>query len=170
MDDSPKVPGRLPRLQANAYRGHVAVHWTLTTHNRQPLPLCSAFHRDLREVLFHTLHRAALVCPIYTVMPDHLHMIWMGIGESSDQRKAMAFFSTYFEPLILPQKLQPQPHDHVLRPEDRTFDGFQAVCSYIQQNPVRAGFVAKPEEWKYTSRRAKPRSRGNSKQKRRSQR
>ena len=36
---------------------------------------------------------------------------------------------------------QPQPHDHVLREEDRLRDAFARFCFYTLANPARAGLV-----------------------------
>jgi putative transposase len=143
-------PGRLPRLHDAAYIGNSAIHWTLTTRDRQPLPLCDAFHSDFRENLFHTFSRQHLLCPIYCLMPDHIHMIWMGLSSSTDQRGTMRFFNTYLEPLLYPTKLQHQSYDHVLRHEELRGDAFRNGCSYIANNPVRAKLVTEPSAWRYT--------------------
>jgi putative transposase len=143
-------PGRLPRLHDGAYLGYSAIHWTLTTADRKPLPLCDAFHSDFREQLFHTFSRQHLLCPIYCLMPDHIHLIWMGLHPHTDQRNAMRFHRTHLEPLLHPTKLQHQAYDHVLRIEEVQGDAFQNGCYYIANNPVRAGLVTDPTHWQYT--------------------
>lgn len=77
-------------------------------------------------------------------------MIWMGTSAKADQLHSIAFFDTYFEPLLAPGKLQPQPHDHVLRQDECEQDAFQNACGYIRKNPVRAELVADARDWPYT--------------------
>ena len=50
-----------------------------------------AFHLHFRELLLHAAAREGLFCPIYVLMPDHLHLLWMGLCVRSDQRNAMKF-------------------------------------------------------------------------------
>ena len=53
-------------------------------------------------------------------MPDHLHLIWMGLRSASDQLNAMKFLRTHLEPALgQGREWQHQPHDHVLREEER---------------------------------------------------
>src|SRR2546430_8520043 len=52
-----------------------------------------------------------LSCPTYCLMPDHVHIVWMGLWLKTDQREAMAFFRTYLAKLIAPAKFQPQAHE-----------------------------------------------------------
>jgi hypothetical protein len=83
-------------------------------------------------------------------MPDHIHLAWIGIRADSDQRNAMAFVRTHFEPLIAPARFQHQPHDHVLTDEERTRKGLLNICEYIMLNPIRAGLVKKASDWLHT--------------------
>jgi len=83
-------------------------------------------------------------------MPDHVHLVWMGMRPESDQRNAMTFLRTGLEPALgEKQRWQHQPHDHVLREEERKQDAFSSACYYVLQNPVRAGLVRSAEEWQY---------------------
>ena len=151
MKSMPTQRHHLPRLSSSAYQGFAAVHWTLTTQNRELLPLSESFHQQFQLLLLHTLARGSLVCPIYCLMPDHLHMIWMGTSPKADQLISIAFFNTYLEPLVAPTKLQPQPFDHVLRQEEREQDAFQNACGYIRENPARAKLVTEAHDWPYAS-------------------
>jgi putative transposase len=139
----------LPRLDRRFYQGHAHVHWTLTMRDRVMGWLSAELHLRFRELLLHTMARGSLICPVYCLMPDHLHMIWMGLDESCDQMKSIAFFDTYFEPMLSPVKLQPQPHDHVLREEENTQDAFQNAAHYILENPLRAKLVRERTDWPY---------------------
>jgi hypothetical protein len=82
-------------------------------------------------------------------MPDHLHLIWMGLRLDSDQLNGMAFLRTYLELALAPAKFQPQAHDSVLRATEREHDAFAKACFYILNNPVKAGLVSKPADWNF---------------------
>ena len=148
--DNLNRPFYLPRLPDDAYRGKAHVHWTLTTAERQTGWLSPTFHSAFREIMLHTQVRGSLICPVYCLMPDHLHLIWMGCAESSDQQQSMAFLRTYLEPLLSPAKFQHQAHDHVLRKEERQEDAFMNACGYILLNPVRKNLATRPEVWPFT--------------------
>jgi len=98
-------------------------------------------HARFREVLLHTLVRYELFCPAYCLMPDHLHMLWMGVSASCDQLKASRFFRRQLNQLLAPHKLQTEGHDHVLREPDRERGAFEKIVHYIFENPVRANLA-----------------------------
>jgi len=112
--------------------------------------LLPEFHAAFRELMLHTAVREQLLCPIYTLMPDHAHVIWMGTSSESDQRNASVFLRKHLEPKLAPRRWQRQPHDHVLRDEERKRGAFAATCHYIAENPVRAGLVKDAAAWNYT--------------------
>ena len=100
--------------------------------------------------MLHVATREHLLCPIYTLMPDHLHLIWIGCCTGSDQRAASKFLRKHFAPRIAPLEFQHQPHDHVLREDERERVAFSLTCDYIAQNPVRKVLVVQPGEWPFT--------------------
>ena len=126
------------------------VHWTLATFDRVTGWLSDGFHARFRELMLHAAAREGLYCPTYCLMPDHLHLVWMGLRPDSDQPNGMAFLRTYLEPALAPAKFQPQPHDNVLRQPEREHNAFAKVCFYILDNPVKAKLVVKPEQWKFS--------------------
>ena len=69
----------LPRLSREHYQADAVVFWTLTAFDRATGWLTQAFHSRFRELMLHTAAREGLVCPIYSLMPDHLHLVWMGL-------------------------------------------------------------------------------------------
>jgi REP element-mobilizing transposase RayT len=139
----------LPRLPREYYQGDAVVFWTLTIFDKAKGWLTPQLHQRFRELLLHTAAREGLLCPAYCLMPDHLHLVWMGLRLDTDQLNGMAFLRTHFEPELLPAKFQPQAQDKVLREEQRKRNAFASVCFYITANPVRAGLVAKPEDWPF---------------------
>jgi hypothetical protein len=79
-----------------------------------------------------------------------MHLIWMGVRPSSDQRIGMAFLRTHLERLLAPATFQHQAHDHVLREDERKQHVFENACSYIAANPAKAGLVSNPSDWEFT--------------------
>lgn len=141
--------GHLPRLQIEWYRGDACIFWTHTMNNRARGWLDSAFHSVFREVLIHTLARHRLICPAYCLMPDHFHLVLLGLSSESDQKAATAFLRMHIQPALGNVRLQRQPHDHVFREAERERDALAATCRYVLDNPVRAGLVASREEYRF---------------------
>ncbi|SDR82583.1 hypothetical protein [Opitutus sp. GAS368] len=140
----------LPRLAPVAYRGLVPVHWTLTLENRATGWLTPGFHSHFREILLHVCARYGLACPVYVLMPDHMHLLWLGLGPESDQRVAIEFARKHLRPELAPAQWQHQVHDRVLRDNETLSGAFLAVANYILQNPVRAGLVARWQDHPFT--------------------
>jgi putative transposase len=145
----------LRRLNPEVYRGNACVHWSLTMDHRATGWLDLIFHCRFREILTHTLFRFELCCPVYCCMPEHLHLLWLGLTSGSDQRLAMKYFRRQLN-LVLQDRgvvLQKQPYDHVLRPDERINHAFEKVVEYIARNPERAGIVQEEcyREYPYTN-------------------
>ena len=140
----------LRRLPDEFYRGTSAVHWSMTLQDRSTGWLSDLHHSRLRESLLHTLTRYRLLCPVYCLMPDHAHFLWLGLSAESDSLRAASFFRRAWNDLLRPlgHLLQKQAYDHVLPDEERNDqDAFAAVAHYLAQNPVRAGLVDTANDW-----------------------
>ncbi len=137
----------LRRLPAEAYRGRAYVHWSMGIENRRSGWLNNSFHVRWREILLHAVARYHLACPAYVLMPDHWHILWIGLGEDSDQRKAAKFFREYSGHLLRESgcQLQKQAYDHVLRDQEQSVDAFSTVAGYILANPERANLS---DDWR----------------------
>jgi putative transposase len=140
----------LPRLSREFYQADAVIFWTLTTFDRARGWLTASFHQKFRELMFHAAAREGLLCPIYCLMPDHLHLVWMGLRLDSNQLNGMAFLRTYLEPELAPAKFQPQAYDEVLREEQRKRNAFAKVCFYIADNPTRSGFIDENGPWPFS--------------------
>ena len=138
----------LRRLPPEHYRGDAVVHWSLTMRDRKQGWLSPVFYYRFRELLTHTAFRYELACPILCLMPDHFHMLWMGLSETCDQLLAMKHFrKTTNESLgRLGYQLQDQAYDHVLRDDEKRDTGFREVVEYIARNPERAKLI-QPDEF-----------------------
>lgn len=139
--------GRLRRLAPKYYEGLSFVHWSMAMESRKTGWLDDIHASQLRELMCHSLGRFELICPAYCLMPDHVHFLWMGMTELSDQKKAMRHFRRSWSEVLVSRgfALQKQPFDHVLRENERKRDAFTKVAYYIFENPVRARLV---ESWK----------------------
>jgi hypothetical protein len=87
-------------------------------------------------------------------MPDHMHLLWLGLLEESDQRNAIKFFRKQINPILarFQARWQKQPYDHVMREDERGRDAFETVVECIARNPERAGLVKLDgyQEYPYT--------------------
>ena len=166
----------LHRLERSCYQAFAAVHWTMRVEPAKAGWLDDRFHHEFREVVLHACARERLVCPTYCLMPDHLHLMFLGLAVSSDQLNAVKFLRLQLNRLLAGVPLQkmaalssvfaktaagrqPQPkrqwmlqaqaHDHVLREEERKRGAFASVCFYLLANPVRAKLVEQETEWPF---------------------
>jgi len=141
---------KLPRLARGYYQGCAAVFWTHTFEHRATGWLTEAFHQQFCTVLLHACARYQLACPMYVLMPDHWHLVWLGISDESDQLAATTFLRRHArESLPSNARLQDRAHDHVLRNEERKQSSFADTCTYVRENPVRAGLVTNSADWPY---------------------
>jgi putative transposase len=133
----------LPRLDRGHYRGQAYAHWTLTIQDRRTRWLIPTFYYKFRELLTHTTFRYSLSCPIYCLMPDHMHLLWIGIADGSDQINAMRFFRKHVNDVLgrIGFTFQHQPYDHVLREDERQERAVEELVEYIARNPERKGLV-----------------------------
>ena len=142
----------LKRLAPQFYQGKALVHWTMTIDQRKTGWLEPRSHADFREVMLQCLHRYELLCPVYCLMPDHLHVLWQGLAVESDQLRAVSFFRKFFNARLAPMnfRLQKQPHDHVLKEKERERGAFESLMFYIAANPERAELVEDEKMWEFS--------------------
>ena len=140
----------LPRLSREYYQADAVVFWTLTLFDRAKGWLTPAFHQRFRELMLHAAAREDLVCPIYCLMPDHIHLVWMGMRRDTDQKNGMKFLREHLAPQLHSHRFQHQAHDHVLRAEQRKRNAFAKVCFYIIDNARKDGLVDHPKEWRFS--------------------
>lgn len=115
----------------------------MTIEDRKTGWLIPIFYYKFRELLTHAAFRYSFCCPIYCLMPDHIHMPWLGLADRADQLLAARYMRTHLNRVLekLGVRLQIQGYDHVLREDEHQQDAFEAVVDYIARNPERAGLV-----------------------------
>jgi REP-associated tyrosine transposase len=106
------------------------------------------------EVLAEAANRAPMRLLSYTIMPNHWHLVVWPTGDADLSRYMHWLTMTHAQRWHLARhgietgavyqgrfKAVPvQSDDHLLR-----------VCRYVERNPVRAGLVAHPEAWRWSS-------------------
>lgn len=152
----PHLPGEgtdrsfyLPRLAREHYQGDAVVHWTMPIALRETGWLNETFHAGFREIMLHAAAREGVFCPTYCLMPDHIHLVWMGLRRDSDQRNGMKFLREHVGRLLRPHHFQHQAHDHVLKEDERRREAFRKVCFYVIDNARAAELVGHPKEWRF---------------------
>jgi putative transposase len=87
----------------------------------------------------------------FVVMPDHLHIIMVPAKKNiSECVKAIKGYSARLTNARLQRRgslWQPGFFDYILDSEDKIL----SRVAYIENNPVRSGFVAHPEEYSFSS-------------------
>ena len=140
----------LPRLRREFYQADAVVFWTMPVSHRERGWLNERFHAAFREMMLHAATREGLVCPAYCLMPDHIHLVWMGLTRQADQRNGIKFLRAQLGPFLKPAKFQHQPHDHVLTAKERQRHAFTLACAdYVLLNPFKAELVKVPKAWPY---------------------
>ena len=140
----------LPRLRREFYQADAVVFWTMPISHRRQDWLDDRFHAAFREMMLHTAAREGLLCPAYCLMPDHVHLVWMGLRRYTDQRNGIKFLRAQSGPFLKPAKFQHQAHDHVLTTHERQRRAFSLACAdYVLLNPLKDELIKKPADWPF---------------------
>jgi REP element-mobilizing transposase RayT len=149
-----------PRLDLILQRSNAPVYFvTFNTHIRASLLAT----REVHDAFIEYCRRAAdfrIGVGRYVLMPDHFHLfVCFGAGctttlgewiKGLKRKLDRILHSMGREPVKLPgQRLasfwQPGFQDHLLRSNE----SYVAKWEYVFRNPVRAGLVARADEWPY---------------------
>ncbi|EMI56443.1 hypothetical protein [Rhodopirellula sallentina] len=139
----PEHRQRLKRLPPEHYRSEAWVHWTLAIEGRKTGWLDPKLLYKFREIQTHVAFRAQIACPIFCLMPDHLHLLWCGLTDESDQLLGMKHLRTDLNDCLnrIGYQLQLQSFDHVLKNHELERDAIESVVDYIARNPERQELV-----------------------------
>jgi putative transposase len=138
----------LSRLAEGFYQGRATVFWTYVVQDRAVGWLTEGWHLKFGEILLHSCYRYGVLCPVYVIMPDHVHLVLQGVTESADQLNCTSFLRGHIRPD--PHVWQMQAYDHVLRETERVRGAFQRSVQYVLNNPQRKGFVTNFQDWPYS--------------------
>ncbi len=132
---------RRPRLDGFDYRGPLADHLVLGTAGRRHYLADPSVASDCLKHLVAMSSRSRFRVLAYTVLPDHLHLLLVGMDEDAylvgfvDRFKQLTGFT--FKCRTGRRLWQQSFYDHVLRGEEAPLD----VARYVFENPVRAGLA-----------------------------
>ena len=142
--------GKPEHIKGFDYLGPRQYFLTFCTHSRR-----RCFVTDDAVAIVRTqIERAAVEEDIallaYCYMPDHVHLLAEGKAENSDCLRFIARgkqFSGYHYKTKFGHRLgQRYGYEHTLRSEEAAM----SVARYILENPVRAGLVARIDEYAFS--------------------
>ena len=117
---------------------------------RRPFLAQSTIHTAFHRYFERACGEFGCLAPIYTIMPDHLHVLIIGSTEASRPLDAMERFKLLSGKWLYRTRAavnwQEDFYDHIVRESE----GWRTQGRYIALNPVRAGLVTEPEQWPYT--------------------
>ncbi len=94
MDSARPIREKGHRLRHELYLGRRAVAFTACMHGRQSVLTDSSLVEAFVERLGKATARHGCTVPLYTFMPDHLHLLTLGETDASDAKAAMNRFKT----------------------------------------------------------------------------
>lgn len=138
------IKRRPPRLDL-VYADQPVYFVTFCTRNRQEIPSLDLAKVALEKYGHRAIEEFNTAFGRYVIMPDHVHLFvcvdvesllsqWVGglkramaVAVSTARLWQLGFF------------------DHILRSDE----SYGEKWEYVRDNPVRAGLVGKPEQWRY---------------------
>lgn len=118
---------------------------------RMPIYLDDRDHRRFLELLGQVVHRYALGCWAYCLMPNHYHLVLQVPDDnlSPAMHRLNGVYAQWWN----------RRHERVGHVTQGRFKAqvvqeeryLLAVCRYVLLNPVRAGLSSKPEDWPWSS-------------------
>ena len=138
MGHPPRIPVWLPWDQSVIY------FVTTCVADRQPVLANDAAFSALKNAIVRLVKWNVLAV---LLMPDHLHAF---VSPTRDRDEKLGNLSGALKRWIRPElnapwNWQPGCFDRLLRSDESLHDKWL----YVQENPVRAGLVARSEDWPY---------------------
>jgi putative transposase len=145
MAHYPKIPPRLSRVFTN----NPVFFVTFCTHRRRKVLATNFVHLAFVKFAIEACEERNIAVGRYVIMPDHLHLFVCGpddfmVGKWIGMLKQCLAKAIEREQITDPI-WQRGFFDHLLR-SDESYD---QKWNYVRENPVRAGLVAKAEDWPY---------------------
>jgi putative transposase len=143
----PIIPMHLPHLAPFARTP--IYFFTACTAQRRPILANAAAFECLTRIWLKSAELDGWFVGKFVIMPDHLHLFatpavnaktradWLKTWKSLSSRRLMATLT------IEPPLWQPDSFDHILRGSE----SYAEKWGYVNENPVRAGLVARASDW-----------------------
>ena len=139
---------RLRRLET-VYERHPIYFVTACTAERRHLLACPLIHNAFVRFAQAAAERGAWVGR-YVLMPDHIHLF---VSFEPDQMGLSSWLGSLKKGLskVLRERGEHSPYwqkgffDHVMRGGE----SYSQKWDYVRANPVRAGLVARADDWPY---------------------
>lgn len=132
------------------YLGRYSYLLTFVTFERQPIFTDSSNVELVRTQMFRAAAEKHFEVILYCFMPDHLHLIVLGIADDADLKvfvkHAKQYAGYHYRHSHEQQRLwQHGSNDHIVRDDVDLL----ARLRYVVNNPVAAGLVERPEEYPF---------------------
>ena len=133
----------------SSFRNNPIVFFTACTCHRRKILASTQCEEILREIWQRSAEHDGWWVGSYVVMPDHVHFFarpagnarpkaeWVGMWKSVSSRRIATTLA------IEPPIWQADYFDRYLR----SSESYSEKWHYVEQNPVRAGLVARVEDW-----------------------
>jgi REP element-mobilizing transposase RayT len=138
-----------PRLKGFEYQGAFAYHIVFNTAHHSRV-LIGALADAVVEALEIAASSTDFDLCVYTIMPDHVHVLLQGTTDASDvvrfvqrakQKPGFDYKRATGEHLWLPSF-----YDRIVRRGDDA----REIAAYIWANPIRAGLMREGAQWPYS--------------------
>jgi len=134
-----------PATGVSIFRGQSTIVFLTVCAERPARDLANT---RVHETLLQAFREAdAWLVGSYIVMPDHIHLFCAPADEDCTIENWIAFWKRCYRRIGGPEmpRFQSRGFHHRLRREEN----YQEKSAYMRANPVRAGLVAGPEDWKF---------------------
>jgi len=143
------LTGNPGHLKSFDYVGLYRYFLTFCTDNKHKHFVVREHVDAVLEQILRSASDTGFATVAYCFMPDHVHLLIEAQSEASDCRqfikRAKQFSGYYFKQKFGKALWQRYGFEHVLRDEEATL----GVARYILENPVRAGLVARVEDYPF---------------------
>ena len=142
--------GKPEHVKGFDYLGRYHYFLTFCTDHRRRLFVTADAVSTVRTQIERAAAEESIALLAYCYMPDHVHFLAEGKADDSDCLRFIARakqFSGFHYKARFNQRLwQRYGYEHTLRSDEAAI----SVARYILENPVRAGLVARIEDYSYS--------------------
>jgi REP element-mobilizing transposase RayT len=143
-------PGRPEHIKGFDYLGPRQYFLTFWTHSRRRCFVTDDAVATARTQIERAAAEEDIALLAYCYMPDHVHFLAEGKAENSDClrfiRRGKQFSGYHYKAKFSHRLWQRYGYEHTLRSEEAAI----SVARYILENPVRAGLVARIDEYEFS--------------------